>query len=557
MKSDHIVVPAALPIKHCRWLGLVTVLVFGVVVFGSSATARTYLGAPRSVAQIRSAGGGDERNETHCTDVAIRAPYAELMRVQHCRRSARTGVFVIADIRPRGPAVEPGREGRIPYSLLAECTGQPVYRVRILGREILYARTERRGSNETHAEYELGNGWHNGTYHAEILQLYANFSHCGNLPPLNDEPVVALHQWHVGGGDGGGTVDAAAAARSPGWRSARAEGGEELLPTLSPSCGASSIHFEKNENGDGRSSGAPCPPCALLSDATDRINALAQGRWIADTSSAFVNELLVELQRTYIRGDKAMGGIVQARSNVTRASVVPSSMLRWQPSQCSLEPTARTIQRWRHKCSASAGLVCFAGDSQMRHMATQADAILNARTIPYLNSTLRTVPAFDWGRYIPLKLGERGEAERVDWSNCTQLAVNVGQWPLSKYAGGDGRPWSIQQYYQVATELVGTVLRKAPRLGKIYWVSTQPRGLHRSIDGSAKSPPTDWRTDMYIIQQNEVMRAHCHGMRAPLMEYLDTHAVLDPLSDLSYDGGHYLGTPGHWAAALVLHTLCT
>lgn len=116
----------------------------------------------------------------------------------------------------------------------------------------------------------------------------------------------------------------------------------------------------------------------------------------------------------------------------------------------------------------------FACNSQMRHTATQVDAILSSKAIPYLNTTLRDTPSLSWGRYIPIKYGEQDEADRIDLSNCTKLATNVGQWPDSTCVGD--RPWSIQHYFQVTTALVATVLQNAPHLqGNICWVSTQLR----------------------------------------------------------------------------------
>lgn len=432
-----------------------------------------------------------------CYPVQVEPPYLNLVGIQHCLRSERSGAFVIVHLQRTGvppSASDAPYEARLPSDILSECTGRPIYRVRIIGNELFYARTIQHDADTIYAEYELQAG---GVFHAEVLQLYSNFSFCDNVS-LNDKPLVATYQWH----------------------------------TTPPAQGHSCV----------KGGCALCPPIGGL-----------QGRWIANQSSEVVAKLLHDLRRTYIMGE-GPSAIIGPQANTTRSYVLDSFILRWQPFQeCTIDPTPEAVRQWSKKCHASRGHVCFAGDSQMRHLVTQADAIMTSKTIPYLDRTLRDMPAPTWGRFIPLKFGE--EAERADFDNCTELAINIGQWPIS-YNAGD-RPWTIQRYYQVATNMLRTVIRRAPHLeGRVAWVSTHPRCLIRGNDGSSKSAPRDWRTDPYVHQQNQVMRAYCEEQQPPI-KFVHSSAVLDALSDLSYDGGHYLGTPGHWAAAMLLHAMCT
>lgn len=435
---------------------------------------------------------------TRCYDVQIQDPYKTRVQIQHCQHSDHSGAFVILDLQRSGPPVPSTtfpHESRLPLRTLADCVGQPLYRVRITGNEIFHVWTEQTDPQTTRAEYELQT---QGAFHAEILQLYSNFSFCDHTPQ-NYQLLVATHQWHI-------TEAAAGKSQSAG-----------------PFCKAGNC--------------ALCAPGPL------------HGRWIANQSFDFVAQLVKELERTYVAG--APSAVVGPQSNITRSSVVDSSLLRWQPFQeCTIDPTPQAIRHWGQKCSASS-LLCVAGDSQMRHIVTQMDAIMTFKTIPYSNVTIRTIPLPEWGRLITVKMGD--EVESTDFGNCSGLAINIGQWPMSTYAGD--RPWTIQQYYQVATSIIETILRKAPHLqGNIAWVSTHPRGLKQGGRGRIMSHGREWISDPYLHQINEAMRAYC---QAQSVKYVDTLAVLDAVSDLSYDSSHYLGTPGHWAAAMLLHAMCT
>lgn len=430
----------------------------------------------------------------HCSDVKREPAYQNILTIQHCQHSPLLGVFIITHhVDASTIPLDENAEKYLPSQVLNECTGLQIYRVRVTGNEIFDA-TVRKQDAAVHAEYELRT---HGAFHAEIMQLYSNFTFC-DLTGLNDSPLVATHQWQV-------------------------ESDSEQSYCKSGGC-------------------STCP----LGDL--------HGRWIADTSSPFVTGLLDQIQHTHIFQESPEMG---SEANDTRFNVVDSKLLRWQPNlPCTIEPTPDVVKAWSLKCSASNGLVCFAGDSQMRHIYAMAVSIMASNfstvTPTGIGQPLKLIPESNWSRYHGLRFGDR--AEIANFRNCTRLILNIGQWPLSYSAGP--RPWTAMHYYQRVEETIRIIHRAAPQLvGNIAWMSTQPHGLVRSRHGSSSVDPTDWRTDPYIRQQNALMR-HFANIQVPRLEYVDTFQIIHPLMDLSYDSPHYIGTPGFWAAALVLHTMC-
>jgi hypothetical protein len=324
--------------------------------------------------------------------------------------------------------------------------------------------------------------------------MYANFSF-GVLPRINPTPLVANYSWEV-------------------------ESGMEPLCT-----------------------GHECPPCP---------SGEVQGRWITNASSAFSSRLVHQLHSTHIYYHSPS---VAPESNETRFKVVDPSILRWQPlQQCTIEPTPAVCNHWNKKCNPDLGLICFAGDSQMRHLYSMAVAVMSQDfgIVSTAGATLKVIPASLWSRYVGLKFGDR--AEFLDLRNCSTLALNIGQWPISYTAGP--RPRTLQRYRRTVQQMIAKILDKNQHLqGRIAWVSTHPHGIVKGMHGSDTVEPKDWRTDPYIMQQS-VFAANFASRHRPAIRYIDTFGILYPLSDFAYDGAHYLGTPGFWSAALALHNLC-
>jgi hypothetical protein len=117
------------------------------------------------------------------------------------------------------------------------------------------------------------------------------------------------------------------------------------------------------------------------------------------------------------------------------------------------------------------------------------------------NRPIKYAPSSSWARYLPMTFGH--DPQMGELANCSTLALNIGQWPLS-YRAGD-RPWSPGRYLDAVESLVGEILRQAPHLnGSLAWVSTQPLGLGRALHGRGPShPPKDWRTDPLVLRARQ------------------------------------------------------
>lgn len=433
-----------------------------------------------------------------CAEVAVSNAYVNHIRVEHCLQSAQSGLFVISHLQGRSQKTRGVSHKSqlspiyLPNELLTQCeVGHAVYRVRIVGSEIFYAELNNVDIYTIHAKYELLTS---GVFHAEILQLYDNFTFC-DLPILNAQLVVAKYTWNV----------------QADWRAPC----QNSLCTL-------------------------CPPGPL------------SGRWVANVSAEPIAGLVQEMRDTHIYTESPPMGMISLKVANTNLA---ANELRWQPLEmCTIEANAFAIASWRSKCHGAAGLVCFVGDSQMRHIYSVANAIIQSNQT-YTQGIYRhkQIPPSNWSRYIPARFG--GEVFQTDFGNCSQVVVNIGQWPIGWPAGQ--RPWTIRQYKQRVIDIISAIDRRAEKIrNSTTWMSTHPHGLQRRVMGHGTMPPKDWRTDPYILQQNSAIR-NWLSESAPHIRYLDTHNIIYPLSDLSYDGGaHYFGTQAHWAAAFVLNNVC-
>jgi hypothetical protein len=495
-----------------------------------------------------------------CSDVSVSAAYASVLRIQHCQgRSGRAGAFVIthkgelfAQLEARQRTASP--KYYLPKELLSECNGKPVYRVRITGPEIFYAEIVEQRPPEIvragdharvyAAEYKLMFPRRNlVTYHAEILQLYANFSYC-DMSRLNADMFVASHRWQVGAS---GDVF---------------RGGGASATTTD----ANDVPCNKGSGSTGVSQG-----CLGMCSASNGGKSALPGRWVADTLSyPGIARLVDELNRTRLFEHVAEVRTQPAgpESVITMQKARSSHELRWQPvSGCSIDPSLPEIAwAWRRVCggrNADRFMVCFVGDSQTRHIYGMANAILDDVPSPIPAHRNKSVPASTWSRYARMDFGHEIEesytgssnpnaAAPVDLSNCTHLVMNFGQWPLGWPAGS--RPWTVQAIQARVDKVMATLKRRWPRLpSSMFWLSTHPHGLLLDRMGNVTHPPLEWRVDPYIQQQNAAMQAYFSQLAIP---YIDTFDVLNPFADFAYDGAHYLGTPGYWAAALVLNSVC-
>lgn len=111
------------------------------------------------------------------------------------------------------------------------------------------------------------------------------------------------------------------------------------------------------------------------------------------------------------------------------------------------------------KCNSLEAHVCFAGDSQMRHIYGMTDAVMKSMTI-IINGKYKTIAPPTWSRYIHVLYGN--ELEEADIGNCSHIVVNIGQWPIGWRVGA--RPWTVQQYAERADTIIQVIRRRAPGL---------------------------------------------------------------------------------------------
>jgi hypothetical protein len=212
-----------------------------------------------------------------CGSVGVSEHYVDVLTIQHCQDSSHRGRFVmthkkkhdIAELLPRGGGSDAAVVSAARSQGIDESADRPVYRVRIFGNEIFYATLTATDSQAVVAEYTLTR---RGEFYADIMMLHSSFSFC-DIPGLNSQVFVAGHRWN----------NSQATQRQ----------GDVDHP-----CGQS---------------GAPFPECPRES---------LHGRWVvAQSPSAYRNDLLQQLQRTYaIAGDPCD---ILPEANKTRFAILP------------------------------------------------------------------------------------------------------------------------------------------------------------------------------------------------------------------------------------------
>ena len=133
----------------------------------------------------------------------------------------------------------------------------------------------------------------------------------------------------------------------------------------------------------------------------------------------------------------------------------------------------------------------------------------------------------------------------AELDSCTQLFLNVGQWPL--YCG-----WNMSMYHRGLRALIAQVADFASRHNvPVTVLATNPYPLFRTL--SARS--FDFRLPHLVRGYNEIARKVVHVEASPWIQFLDTWPTAFALFDLSFDGGHYQGIVGMALAMTVLGRL--
>ena len=199
--------------------------------------------------------------------------------------------------------------------------------------------------------------------------------------------------------------------------------------------------------------------------------------------------------------------------------------------------------------------VCFFGDSQMRHLFNNfVMATSDYKAMPVVSAEKEVMPS-DRHKYFQKRWSgfDFGEQEVSD---CTDVVVNMGQWPAG---WPEGRPWSFLEYSEGVRADMEDLQALSQRLGihprRLYWLSTNPYG-YMDVNGRSIYGPNavEWRWDGVVDNYNRLARSVAE---ASGIQYLDISSIAKPLSDLPYDGAHYAGIVGDEMAWEVVAALTT
>ena len=317
----------------------------------------------------------------------------------------RTGAFVLERVKD------------------VRAAGHDVYRVRLIGHEILLLETHVCNQSVVVAPYQVLIG---GTYHIEFVHLFEHFTL--NAHP---EPVPQAESQLA-------EFDAMVVSMDETW-------GCAWDPT--------------------------CPPCSGQEGA--------KGRWIARLPRLLGDGSACMPQAG--EGPAIRPGFCgrMVRSIVFNKSAVPG--VEWQPYTCRL---ARPDEIDMAACTHGRHY-CFVGDSQMRTTMMGVTSLISGDTswhewdIPAGESWVaadKTVAGTDFAEYISDAFGVPPVYPR-----CTNVLMNFGQWPASGIM--DGGFWPLQQY-QLSLEVAGDFLLSLRAQGKrVYWVPTLSQPVGHTVSG--------------------------------------------------------------------------
>lgn len=180
--------------------------------------------------------------------------------------------------------------------------------------------------------------------------------------------------------------------------------------------------------------------------------------------------------------------------------------------------------------------VCLWGDSHLRHLSNSMISIRANRTdFPPRNALQHPNIIYSvnhFGDFV---------ASAQTWTNphnCSSIIFNFGVWPASRFA----KPpfWSVELYRQRLEVAMQSLVDIQNKMGlQIIWATSNPHGINHLP---------------LIRQYNAISRALAVSLHIPMLETFD---IIEPLLDLSYDGGHYKGvvgwTLGNHAFNMVCH----
>jgi hypothetical protein len=189
---------------------------------------------------------------------------------------------------------------------------------------------------------------------------------------------------------------------------------------------------------------------------------------------------------------------------------------------------------------------CFFGDSQTRHLFIAMNTLSNASFEAACDKKSALCHG-EVGMYVPLHYPSA--LTDVEYSSCTHLIFNYGQWPA---AYTDEPVWSIERYERETIHFFDNTVATIGREKKVFWMSSNPFPLTLAVVRSC--PPTDWRFPHILKEYNTVAAALARERGIEVIDHFD---VMLHLMDASYDYAHYTEPSGSALARLVLERLCS
>lgn len=287
------------------------------------------------------------------------------------------------------------------------------------------------------------------------------------------------------------------------------------------------------------------------------------GRWVLAVGAEKANAtaaLLQALQDTI--GAVAAGPSPDHLASLKAASVPQvedHELLEWLPYTCQYQKITREIgAKCQQQLGATHRKVCFVGDSQTRHLYNQVVHLIEGPAARFRELITgddvaeKAVLAAQSMLYVVDDHHMGGRAATFNSSNCSFVFANFGQWPLSYLFPS---PWTPQQYSDRLQKIANHMQDEKRRYGnKQFWVTTPPVSF---MDQQQQKGPhgfgVDWRTEPFLQHFNDLARRVMVARGIPVV---DTWSIAAPLTELSYDGVHYLGTVGLAQARMVANIIC-
>jgi len=137
--------------------------------------------------------------------------------------------------------------------------------------------------------------------------------------------------------------------------------------------------------------------------------------------------------------------------------------------------------------------------------------------------------------------------EQLDMMECTDIAINFGQWQLGwPLVKDENASYSMSEYKRqikaVLSQMVDGLAAKLKldKQASVYWLSTNP---HPFIGEVTHCPPEGYRFPLMIARYKEASEEALAELREKdyNIGYIDNYEISKHLNDVTSDGSHYFG----------------